>query len=309
MEWIAFWIIMALIVAMVANNRGRSPYPWFFYGLLIWPIALTHILLTERPVPRSEEDGKALPNRPPMTPYGQASIPYRPDPAAPAWPKDLPPREPPKKAPTAPAKAAAPADKAEQALTEAAALRLICATLATRAVLSSDDQIAALAEMTALLRTVKKNVAIDGAQDAEAAKRVVGDTVEGTISIMASLVTTLGTQGSLAVKMHLPPNDPPRPRDTYDLSHEVDIEMTYTDAAGETTRRRVTVESFSGPSEAGAIRMDRFTGHCHLRDGSRTFRLDRVREAAEAETGEIITDLTAWLLERKSRRRPRDLDQ
>lgn len=39
--------VMALVVANVAEERGRSSYPWFFYGALIWPVALIHILLTK----------------------------------------------------------------------------------------------------------------------------------------------------------------------------------------------------------------------------------------------------------------------
>ncbi|MUM78291.1 hypothetical protein GKC30_11660 [Pseudodesulfovibrio sp. F-1] len=44
---IAFWIIMAIIVAMIANSKGKGAIAWFFYGLIIWPIALVHILITK----------------------------------------------------------------------------------------------------------------------------------------------------------------------------------------------------------------------------------------------------------------------
>ena len=46
MDLFVFWIIMAGIVAMIANSRGQSVASWFVYGLLLWPIALVHILLT-----------------------------------------------------------------------------------------------------------------------------------------------------------------------------------------------------------------------------------------------------------------------
>jgi hypothetical protein len=36
---------MGIIVAMIANSKGKSAVSWFFYGLLIWPIALVHALL------------------------------------------------------------------------------------------------------------------------------------------------------------------------------------------------------------------------------------------------------------------------
>lgn len=43
---IIFWLIMAAIVAMIASSKGYSGGGWFVYGLLIWPIALVHILVT-----------------------------------------------------------------------------------------------------------------------------------------------------------------------------------------------------------------------------------------------------------------------
>lgn len=43
---IFFWLIMAGIVALIANSKGKSSGSWFLYGLLIWPIALVHALVT-----------------------------------------------------------------------------------------------------------------------------------------------------------------------------------------------------------------------------------------------------------------------
>lgn len=48
MEFVFIWIVMAVICAMVASNRGRSGIGFFFYGLAVWPIALVHALLSER---------------------------------------------------------------------------------------------------------------------------------------------------------------------------------------------------------------------------------------------------------------------
>jgi len=48
MALVVFWLIMAIIVAMVAKSRGRDAIGWFFYGLLIWPIALVHALLSKQ---------------------------------------------------------------------------------------------------------------------------------------------------------------------------------------------------------------------------------------------------------------------
>jgi hypothetical protein len=48
MGFLFFWLIMAGVVALIANSKGRSAGSWFLYGLLIWPIALVHILVTTR---------------------------------------------------------------------------------------------------------------------------------------------------------------------------------------------------------------------------------------------------------------------
>lgn len=47
MEFLVFWLIMGGVVALIANSKGKSPVAWFFYGMLIWPIALVHILVTK----------------------------------------------------------------------------------------------------------------------------------------------------------------------------------------------------------------------------------------------------------------------
>lgn len=46
--WVVWWVVMGLIVALVARSKGRSGVGWFFYGLLIWPVALVHILVIGR---------------------------------------------------------------------------------------------------------------------------------------------------------------------------------------------------------------------------------------------------------------------
>jgi hypothetical protein len=47
-ELIVFWIVMGIVVAIIANSRGYDAGAWFLYGLLIWPIALVHILTKEK---------------------------------------------------------------------------------------------------------------------------------------------------------------------------------------------------------------------------------------------------------------------
>ena len=41
------WILMAIIVAGVATSKGFSGFGWFLYGLLIWPVALIHVLVAQ----------------------------------------------------------------------------------------------------------------------------------------------------------------------------------------------------------------------------------------------------------------------
>lgn len=40
-----FWIVMALVIAIIANSKGHNGFLWFLYGFLIWPVALVHILV------------------------------------------------------------------------------------------------------------------------------------------------------------------------------------------------------------------------------------------------------------------------
>lgn len=48
MEWLFLWLVMAAICAMIASSKGRSAAGFFFYGLLLWPVALVHALLSEK---------------------------------------------------------------------------------------------------------------------------------------------------------------------------------------------------------------------------------------------------------------------
>jgi hypothetical protein len=42
-----FWVIMAVVIGLVANSRGFSGFGWFLYGLIIWPVALIHLLMAK----------------------------------------------------------------------------------------------------------------------------------------------------------------------------------------------------------------------------------------------------------------------
>ena len=48
MEILVIVIILSIVPAMIANNKGRSFLPWFIYGLLIFPIAFVHSLLINK---------------------------------------------------------------------------------------------------------------------------------------------------------------------------------------------------------------------------------------------------------------------
>ncbi len=43
--WIVQAFVMASIPAMIANSKEKDVAIWFFYGFLVWPIALVHALL------------------------------------------------------------------------------------------------------------------------------------------------------------------------------------------------------------------------------------------------------------------------
>lgn len=38
-------IVLGVVVGMIANHKGRSFFPWFIYGALLFPIGLTHAIL------------------------------------------------------------------------------------------------------------------------------------------------------------------------------------------------------------------------------------------------------------------------
>jgi len=44
--FLALWITMGIVVAIIAGSKGKSGLGWFLYGVALWPVALVHILLT-----------------------------------------------------------------------------------------------------------------------------------------------------------------------------------------------------------------------------------------------------------------------
>jgi hypothetical protein len=43
-EWLAIWIVVAIVGAIVASNKGRSGVGWFFLCLLLTPLAILVLL-------------------------------------------------------------------------------------------------------------------------------------------------------------------------------------------------------------------------------------------------------------------------
>jgi WYL domain len=74
------------------------------------------------------------------------------------------------------------------------------------------------------------------------------------------------------------------------LSSKAKLRLKYTDGAGRKTERKVDVRQF------GAIGSNTLLiGHCNLRDATRTFRTDRIEACIDEETGEVVTDVRAYL--------------
>lgn len=68
------------------------------------------------------------------------------------------------------------------------------------------------------------------------------------------------------------------------------LRISYEDARGVETERDVQVR-FVAPHDQTLM----LSAHCNLRDEVRCFRADRVLEAVDLTTGEVIDDLEAWL--------------
>jgi hypothetical protein len=44
MEWLVAWIVLAIVGAIVASNKGRSGAGWFFICLLLTPLMILVLL-------------------------------------------------------------------------------------------------------------------------------------------------------------------------------------------------------------------------------------------------------------------------
>ena len=68
------------------------------------------------------------------------------------------------------------------------------------------------------------------------------------------------------------------------------LRIEYTDGNGNTTNRSIRVRQFGEREDHILI-----LAHCLLRDATRTFRTDRIRECIDEETGEVVGDVAAFL--------------
>jgi hypothetical protein len=76
--------------------------------------------------------------------------------------------------------------------------------------------------------------------------------------------------------------------DQFDFSYK--LRIGYIDGDGKSTKRDITVNSvemYNGDGSLGA--------YCHLRKGQRTFKMDRITECVDLETGEFIDDVYKYL--------------
>jgi hypothetical protein len=69
--------------------------------------------------------------------------------------------------------------------------------------------------------------------------------------------------------------------------------LDYTDGAGKKTQRTVNVRQFGGYAESVLL-----IGHCELRNATRTFRADRIAKCVDQETGEIVSNVVAFLTQK-----------
>jgi len=62
-----FWVVMAIVCAVIASSKGRSGFGFFVYGFLLWPIALIHALVMPSATrletgPRADPDSVKCPH-------------------------------------------------------------------------------------------------------------------------------------------------------------------------------------------------------------------------------------------------------
>jgi len=68
------------------------------------------------------------------------------------------------------------------------------------------------------------------------------------------------------------------------------LRLTYEDAKGKKSERTVDVRQFGAYGPTTLV-----IGRCHMRNATRTFRADRIERCVDEETGEVVSDVGAYL--------------
>lgn len=85
-------------------------------------------------------------------------------------------------------------------------------------------------------------------------------------------------------------------KDVYDqFGFKYNLRIKYTDSDGKSTQRDISVNSIEMYDGDGSIH-----AYCHLRKYQRTFKMDRVAECIDPETGEFINDIYKYLKDKYS---------
>ena len=61
------WLVMGFVVACVATEKGFWVAGWCFYGFLLWPIALAHVLAAKPNGKVADAALRSSDNRKPLT--------------------------------------------------------------------------------------------------------------------------------------------------------------------------------------------------------------------------------------------------
>ncbi len=71
---------------------------------------------------------------------------------------------------------------------------------------------------------------------------------------------------------------------------KADLQLTYKDSKGKTIDRTVSISGYDGSAY--------LKGFCNLKNSNRTFRIDRILNAIDTETGETIDNVPDHLLDK-----------
>lgn len=89
--------------------------------------------------------------------------------------------------------------------------------------------------------------------------------------------------------------------ETYDLPNDIDVlklntlaHITYNDAKGQRSERRVTMKAIQKTYDDDYI----ITAYCHEKQAQRSFKLSRIDKLVDMETGEIFSDPSKYFLDK-----------